>query len=81
MKRAPEQRGPCLCTMEHLAFMLRQHSDRERLAIMAQALPPGYVISSPEREESIWRMEATLKVLAEHPVQYSRFAVRPSGGG
>jgi hypothetical protein len=44
-------------------------------------LPVGYALSSPGREELIWRMEKTLSIMTAKPTQYSRIADRPDTEG
>jgi hypothetical protein len=48
---------------EETAQRLEQADPFVRLQMIERILPPGYVVSSPEREESIENMAAIIEVL------------------
>jgi hypothetical protein len=71
----------CGCSVEHMMKMLRDRPERERIQAIMHLLPVGYALSSPGREELIWRMEKTLAVMTAKPKQYSYTADRPDAEG
>jgi hypothetical protein len=71
----------CGCSVEHMMKMLRDRPERERIQAIMHLLPVGYALSSPGREELIWRMEKTLSIMTAKPTQYSRNADRPDTEG
>jgi hypothetical protein len=62
---------------EKLIAYLRAKPLPELLDLFSEVVPEGWVISSPEREQAIDRMETLVEISARRPTQYGRFANRP----
>lgn len=60
-----------------LVRYLRQQPEANIVAVMNAVAPDGWVVSSPERERQIQRMETLITIATTRPTQYGRHAKRP----